>query len=89
MYDVGLEFAPVLDALARDVVEDDLLFDGVDDFLELLDGLVVLPQVSQVARLLQVVPHVLDLALHATIRLLFFMIILSLYYPAVSSDYLE
>jgi hypothetical protein len=62
--DVGLEAPIVFKVFSWDVIEDDLLFDRIDDFCEAFDGFIVLAKIAIVASLLDVETNLLDFILH-------------------------
>ena len=62
--DLGLENSPLFDTLFVDIVEDDLLFDGIDDRLEVGYALCVLAEEGVVSGILEGLLDLVQTTLH-------------------------
>ena len=59
LYDFALKESPVLNAFSWNVIQNDLLLDGVDDFFVFFDWLIVFTQISEISCIFEILLYLL------------------------------
>lgn len=64
LYDLSLENPPIFHRLLGDIIQNDLLLDGVNYFFVLFDWLVIFTQISEISCIFEILFYLLQFALH-------------------------
>jgi hypothetical protein len=59
LYDLALKEPPVFNTFSWNIIQDDLLLDGIDDFFVFFDRLIVFTQISEISRVFEVLLYLL------------------------------
>ena len=77
LYNLSLKNPPVLYNLLGDIIQNDLLLDGVNYFFVLLDRVVIFTQISEISSIFQILLYLLYFCLHWDIWVIIILLIMS------------